>query len=90
MRSRPNEAADRAASALRGIAEQFDGARIVVVAHNTLLRLAICRLLDLPVSRYRQIFPRLDNAAVSEMTVPADRSRIASLLSLNVHVEGGL
>ena len=85
----PEQAADRAADALRLLAEQFDGAKILVVAHNTLLRLAICRLLGLPVSRYRDIFPRLDNGAISEMAVPADRNRISSLLSLNVHVKGG-
>lgn len=84
----PEQAADRAADALRLLAEQFNGAKILVVAHNTLLRLAICRLLGLPVSRYRDIFPRLDNGAISEMSVPADR-RISSLLSLNVHLKGG-
>ena len=86
----PNEAADRAAAALRALARDFDGKRLLVVAHNTLLRLAICRLLDLPVARYRDLFPRLDNAAVSEMTVSADHHDVAALLSLNVQVEGGL
>ena len=84
----PEAAADRAAEALRAIAEQYSGAKVLVVAHNTLLRLGICRLLGLPVSRYRDIFPRLDNAAISEMSIPADRDHIASLLSLNVHVNG--
>ena len=84
----PQDAADRAASALRLIAQQFDGAKVLVVAHNTLLRLAICRLLDLPVARYRDIFPRLENAAISEMTVHTDPGRVSSLLCLNVRVKG--
>jgi probable phosphoglycerate mutase len=79
--------AARAASALRRISAEFDGGRVVVVAHNTLLRLAICELLGLPVTRYRSLFPRLENAAVSEVRVPSDH-RLASLLSLNVPVNG--
>ena len=85
----PEEAADRAALALRDLARQFSGGKVLVVAHNTLLRVAICRLLDLPVARYRDIFPRLDNAAISEMTIAADPAGISSLHSLNVHLEGG-
>lgn len=84
----PQDAADRAASALRLIAQQYDGAKVLVVAHNTLLRLAICALLDLPVTRYRDIFPRLENAAISAMTVQAAPGRVSSLLSLNVQVKG--
>lgn len=84
----PQDAADRAAAALQLIAQQFDGAKVLVVAHNTLLRLAICRLLDLPVARYRDIFPRLENVAISEMTVHAEPGRVSSLLSLNVSVKG--
>lgn len=82
----PEQAATRAAQALRTIAAQYNGGRVLVVAHNTLLRLGMCALLDLPVHRYRSLFPRLDNAAISEMTVPADRRHSASLLSLNVHL----
>jgi 2,3-bisphosphoglycerate-dependent phosphoglycerate mutase len=80
----PQLAADRAAAALRGIAAAHAGGRVLVVAHNTLLRLALCVLLDLPVARYRQVFPRLDNAAVSELSIGPDD--LAGLLSLNVRL----
>lgn len=79
----PAAAAARSASALRELAAAHVGHSVLVVAHNTLLRLAMCVLLDLPVGRYRQLFPRLDNAAVSELRVPADPAEPASLLSLN-------
>jgi probable phosphoglycerate mutase len=59
---------------------------VLVVAHNTLLRLALCTLLDLPLNRYRQIFPRLDNAAITELRLPAEPTDPASLMSLNVPV----
>jgi probable phosphoglycerate mutase len=79
----PARAADRAAAALRGVAAAHAGGRVLVVAHNTLLRLAMCALLELPVARYRSLFPRLDNAAITELSVPVDPARPASLLSLN-------
>ena len=59
---------------------------MLVVAHNTLLRLGLCTLLGLPVARYRFVFPRLDNVAVTEIALPADPDTPAALLSLNVPV----
>lgn len=79
----PDQAAKRADLALRDVAVRHAGGTVLVVAHNTLLRLALCSLLDLPVARYRQLFPRLDNAAVTEIAVPHDPVLPAALLSLN-------
>lgn len=81
----PDAAADRAVACLRGLAEEHPGRRVLVVAHNTLLRLALCRLLDLPVAHYRRIFPRLETAAVTEVAMPppGDPPLPAALLTLN-------
>lgn len=79
----PESAARRGGSALRQIAREHAGDVVLVVAHNTLLRLAMCELLELPVSRYRRFFPRLENATLTELLVPADPDGSASLLSLN-------
>jgi probable phosphoglycerate mutase len=76
-------AADRGSAALQSIAATSGGECVLVVAHNTLLRLTLCRLLDVPVTRYRDIFPRLDNGALSTITLPTAGGR-ASLVSLNV------
>jgi 2,3-bisphosphoglycerate-dependent phosphoglycerate mutase len=81
----PEAAARRGAAALRSIAALHAGGAVLVIAHNTLLRLGICLLLDLPVSEYRRYFPRLDNAAISELSVPVNPAEPSSLLSLNVH-----
>jgi probable phosphoglycerate mutase len=78
----PETAAARAASTLRDLAATYAGGRILVVAHNTLLRLALCDLLGIPVARYRSLFPKLRNAAITEVSVPYDDAP-ASLLSLN-------
>jgi broad specificity phosphatase PhoE len=80
----PGAAAKRAAESLRSVADRHRGTVVLVVAHNTVLRLAMCALLDLPISRYRQLFPRLDNAAISELHLRVGRAEPASLLSLNI------
>lgn len=82
----PVDAAARCAGALRAVAARNSGAVVLVVAHNTLLRLGLCVLIGVPVARYRHVFPRLDNAAVSEVRVPGDAAQPAALLSLNVPV----
>ncbi|GAA3107429.1 histidine phosphatase family protein [Pseudonocardia yunnanensis] len=80
----PAAAAQRAADTLRVLAARRS--TVLVVAHNTLLRLGLCTLIGLPVARYRHVFPRLENGAVTEVAVPADRTAPAALLSLNVPV----
>ena len=82
----PEIAAQRSGDALRAIARRHEGRNLLVVAHNTLLRLAICDLIGLPVARYRQIFPRLDNAAITQVAVPRARTEPASLICLNVQL----
>ena len=79
----PAQAAARAAAALRRVAAAHPGGRVVVVAHNTLLRLALCDLLGLPVGGYRRLFPRLETAALTEVALPPDPADPVSLLLLN-------
>ena len=79
----PEQAALRAGGCLREIARRHPGGRVLVVAHNTLLRLALCQLLDLPVARYRQVFPRLETGAVTEVALGDDPAQPAALLMLN-------
>jgi probable phosphoglycerate mutase len=77
----PEEAAGRAVSALIKIATEHAGRRVLVVAHNTLLRLSLCRLLGIDLRRYRRAFPRLDNVALTTLSLTADGD--AALLSFN-------
>ncbi|MEO8851392.1 MAG: histidine phosphatase family protein [Allobranchiibius sp.] len=78
------DAAVRGASSLREIAAQHHGRRVLVVAHNTLLRLSLCELLGIPTGQYRRIFPRLENAAITEISIPIGGDGLASLRSLNL------
>jgi probable phosphoglycerate mutase len=80
----PAAAAERAVAALRAVAERHREANVLVVAHNTLLRLALCVWLGIPLARYRDVLPRLENAAATRLRVPADPARPPALLALNV------
>jgi probable phosphoglycerate mutase len=80
----PAAAAERAVAALRDVAERHRGRSVLVVAHNTLLRLALCRWLGIPLARYRAVLPRLENAAATRLRVPAEPDRPPALLALNV------
>lgn len=70
------DAARRGAAALRTIAAREDGGRVLVVAHNTLIRLSLCELLGIPVRDYRRVFPRLENAAITEIGVDDDATSL--------------
>ncbi|MGW7789246.1 histidine phosphatase family protein, partial [Streptomyces tricolor] len=79
----PAAAADRAVDCLQEAARTFPDGRVLVVAHSTLLRLVLCRLLGIPLARYRQVFPALHNGALTELRL---RDGQASLLRLNTPV----
>lgn len=78
----PDEVARRVGAALRRIAVAHVGREVLVVAHNTALRLGLCDVLELPARRYRHLFPVLENAAITEIVLPADGAA-ASLVRLN-------
>jgi len=76
----PRRAARRGVAALHRIAERHPGGRVLVVAHNTLLRLVLCTLLGVPLARYRTAFPQLRNCAPTEIVLSGAG---AGLLALN-------
>jgi probable phosphoglycerate mutase len=83
----PAQAAQRGADALREIASGHDDrGPVLVVAHNTLVRLSLCRLLGIPLRTYRVVFPLVVNAAISEIGINGEQT---SLLRLNHSPRGG-
>jgi broad specificity phosphatase PhoE len=76
----PYKAAHRAVSALRDISASHPQGRVLVVAHNTLIRLTLCSLISIPLARYRTVFPAVRNGALTEIRLDHDT---ASLLRYN-------
>ncbi|QIN81502.1 histidine phosphatase family protein [Rubrobacter tropicus] len=62
------------------------GATVLVVAHNTLLRLGLCAALGVPLGEYRRRLPRIVNGAVSEMRFGVGGGALYSLNDL-AHAE---
>jgi probable phosphoglycerate mutase len=77
----PCQAAQRAVACFRDIAATSADSRVLVVTHGSLLRLALCRLLGIPLSAYRTVYPLILNGAITEISLNADS---ASLLQFNV------
>ena len=63
----PHAAAQRFVAALVDVDAEFPDGRVLVVAHSTAIRLALCTLLGIRLGRYRDVFPAVRNCAVTEI-----------------------
>ena len=82
----PRAAGTRALECLAEIGDAAPSGRILVVTHNTLIRLVLCRLLGIPLAHYRTRFPSISNCSLSEIQV--DPGKSAALLQLNAPLPG--
>ncbi|MEV0634975.1 histidine phosphatase family protein [Streptomyces sp. NPDC050619] len=82
----PVEAGDRYLKFLTDLQADHREGRILVVGHSTAIRLALCRLLGLPLREYRRTFPFLANCALNEVVLSDGGP---SLLTLNRPVTPG-
>jgi len=69
----PVGTAGRFVACLREIADQQPEGRVLVVAHTTMIRLALCRLLGAPLSDYRRLYPAIGNCALTEIRMAGRR-----------------
>ena len=60
----PVEAADRVQEVFHEIGRLHQGQKVFAVAHNTLIRLLVCRVLGLRLNDYRRLLPALGPAAL--------------------------
>jgi probable phosphoglycerate mutase len=63
----PVNAADRFTACLHDLAQQHPDGRVLVVAHTTVIRLALCRLIGVSLSEYRRLFPFVRNCGLTEL-----------------------
>jgi broad specificity phosphatase PhoE len=80
----PRDVAVRAIECFKEIETMHPRGRVLVVTHNTLIRVALCQLLGVPLSDYRTVFPQIANGALSEIGLQNGQ---ASLLKFNLPLE---
>jgi broad specificity phosphatase PhoE len=83
----PRDVARRAMQCFNEIQLAHPRGRVLVVTHNTVIRLALCQWLGVPLSKYRSAFPVMANGALSEIRL---RDGEVSLLKLNSPLESDL
>ncbi|HEY0541579.1 MAG TPA: histidine phosphatase family protein [Actinoallomurus sp.] len=86
----PTEAVRRFTGCLFELADRYPEDRILVVAHTTAIRLALCELIGVPLRDYRRIFPSLRNCGLTEISLtrpPGGSDRQAALLEFNTPIE---
>lgn len=74
----PAKAAHRFVECLLDIAAENPDGRVLVVAHTTAIRLALCRLIGIPLSEYRRVFPFLRNCALTEIRLTDGHAAVLS------------
>jgi len=80
----PARAAHRFTECLDEIAGRHPDGRVLVVAHTTAIRLALCRLIGLPLREYRRTFPFVRNCGLTEIRL--HRGEVA-LMEFNTPIE---
>lgn len=83
----PRDVARRAIECFKEIEAIHPHGRVLVVTHNTLIRVALCQLLGVPLSKYRAAFSTVANGALSEIRVQDGQF---SLLTFNFPLESTL
>ncbi len=79
----PVNAARRFVDCLRDIADVDGEGRVLIVTHNTVMRLALCELIGIPLRDYRWRFPSIRNCGLTEIRM---RDGQAALLQFNAPV----
>ena len=83
----PRAAAGRAVACLSEIAHEHPRGRVLVVTHNSLVRLALCQILGIPLAEYRRRFPSVRNCYLNQVHVLAGKQ--AALLQFNAPLTEG-
>lgn len=84
----PIAAVARGRAALDQIASEIGPqGRVLVITHNTLIRLLLCDLLNIETSHYRRALPSLGNLNVTEILLGENT---AALLHFNIPLVGSL
>ncbi len=82
----PAAAAVRFVDCLDDIVERHPDGRVLIVTHTTMIRLALCSLIGVPLRNYRRLFPFVRNCGITE--IRRDRGdRASALIEFNTPIE---
>ncbi len=77
----PKRATSRALASLEEITRAYPQGRVLIVTHNSLIRLVLCQMLGIPPAEYRRSFPSMRNCHLNHVRVLPGQQ--AALLQLN-------
>lgn len=77
----PRDVAARAVACLDDIAGGLPGGRVLVITHNSLIRLVLCHVLGIPLGEYRRRFPTVRNCHLCRVRMTAGEH--GALLAFN-------
>ena len=80
----PQKVVECVIACFKDITLAYPGGRVLVVAHTTLFRLALCRLLGIPLRLYRTVFPFIRHEALTEIRLVGDTM---ALFEFNAPIE---
>jgi broad specificity phosphatase PhoE len=80
----PVKAAQRFVDCLHDITVAHPDGRVLVVAHTTAIRLALCQLIGVPLSEYRRLFPFVRNCGLTELRITGDQ---VAVLEFNTPID---
>lgn len=80
----PKLLVDRFLDGLYDIAGSHPHGRVLVVAHTTAIRLALCALIGVPLADYRRTFPFVRNCGITEVLLDGGQ---AALCEFNTPIE---
>jgi len=83
----PTTALARFLACLDDIVVLHPEGRVLVVAHTTAIRLALCSLIGVPLSEYRRLFPAVRNCGITEIRRNPAGGEATALLEFNTPLE---
>ena len=72
-------AIERANPVIKEIIEKYPKGKVLIVAHSTLIRLLLCKFMNIDPNEYRTRFPEIENCALNSLNFESDHISVIEL-----------
>jgi probable phosphoglycerate mutase len=72
-------AIERANPVINEIIEKYPKGKVLIVAHSTLIRLLLCKFMNIDPNEYRTRFPEIENCALNSLNFESDQINVIEL-----------